>query len=1072
MTLSRVLTCILAGCVPLAGSFSNADEISPANRPAAVITNVAQFKDLGVSEYGLGCDLRLAGVITFLDTNRDLVVIQDSTGAIALISPIDPGANAGEEVELSGSNASPGSLSFPDFPHRPALREIRPSFEAPLNGGDYHLTRMRGWVHPPVTGDYTFWIASDNSSELWLSSDDDSSKAKTIASVPRYCWMAPREWSKFPSQKSASIWLESGKSYYIEALQEQTHGDANLAVAWEGPGTAQSVISEERLTPWTRNPGAPIGTRGILFERWTNYTAGTLSGLAGARPFQSLLSVEELRIVRRGAGKFPKPRRMSSDAGWMAQNNYGWVEAEGIVTFASESGDHVQFELAGSGIQAQLRCAPGQTAAPKFTRDAKVRAEGVCEAFLDENGALIPGVIWLPGGARIDLQKAESAPSAVTSNSPADDSRQATALEGFYGTRGVVTFNGSVFGVECIFVQEANAAAFVKVAKFQNQLKVGDWVDLGGALEPGNFFPTIKPMVVVPLGSRAMPPPMTGAIDLPIPNSRDGRWTEIEGIGRSVTTKGTLLMMTAKQPVETWIGATEPRELARYIDAKLRLRGVLSATIFNTPILLVPSKSFVEVNHPAPQDPFTIARINIVDVKNRQVEAAGVHRVRIAGEVTLLDGRSFFVQDASGGIRALPIDNAPLKVGELVEIAGFPMNSGGTSMIENALVKTIPVADAPQSARAARLDLAETLPVHQDGSLVAISATLLAMQSIGNNQVLELQEGRRVFTATLATNLGQIPPIALGSRLELKGVCDTESTAPTGGPREKALASINLWLRSPADAKVLSGPPWWSWQRASALIGTLLAVLTAALLWVHLLRRRLERQKAAQIAASQQILKRLEEERRRIAANLHDSLGQVLLAIKNQTLVVLQRSSSDSAVRERLTEISTATSQAIDEVRQITHGLRPYQLDRLGLTQAMRATVSRASAGSPISFASRVEDIDGAFDKDSEIHVYRIVQEAINNILKHSAASEAAVVIKKHPDTISVSIRDNGQGFDFAALRASQANDLGYGLSGITERMRILGGRFLLESKPGEGTSLNLEIPKSPNGTGNHHFDR
>jgi signal transduction histidine kinase len=197
-----------------------------------------------------------------------------------------------------------------------------------------------------------------------------------------------------------------------------------------------------------------------------------------------------------------------------------------------------------------------------------------------------------------------------------------------------------------------------------------------------------------------------------------------------------------------------------------------------------------------------------------------------------------------------------------------------------------------------------------------------------------------------------------------------------------------------------------------------------------------------------------------------------LLAIKNQTLVVLQRSPCDSGVRERLSEISGATSQAIEEVRQITHGLRPYQLDRLGLTQAMRATVSRASANSSISFASRVENIDDSFDKDSEIHVYRIVQEAINNILKHSAATEAAVVIKKRANNISLSIRDNGRGFDFTSLHASQSNDLGYGLSGITERMRILGGNLTIDSKPGAGASLNFEIPISNNGTGNHSSDR
>src|SRR6185436_15952553 len=94
------------------------------------------------------------------------------------------------------------------------------------------------------------------------------------------------------------------------------------------------------------------------------------------------------------------------------------------------------------------------------------------------------------------------------------------------------------------------------------------------------------------------------------------------------------------------------------------------------------------------------------------------------------------------------------------------------------------------------------------------------------------------------------------------------------------------------------------------------------------------------------VLERLEDERHRIAANLHDSLGQILLAIKNQALLGIQRPPDERSLRRRLDHISSATSQAIEEVRQITLGLRPYQLDRLGLTQTIRASVGRAAANS------------------------------------------------------------------------------------------------------------------------------
>ncbi len=361
-----------------------------------------------------------------------------------------------------------------------------------------------------------------------------------------------------------------------------------------------------------------------------------------------------------------------------------------------------------------------------------------------------------------------------------------------------------------------------------------------------------------------------------------------------------------------------------------------------------------------------------------------------------------------------------------------------------------------------RLDLSEALSPRQDATLIVVKATLLAQKTNGDSLVLELQEQQRVFTASLAFSNGHLPNISPGSRVQIVGVCDNGSTTPfASGENQHAprsLASLEILMRSPSDLTVISGPPWWTWERTMTLIGTLLAVIAVTLLWIYLLRRRLERQQTAQLEFSRRVLERLEDERRRIAVNLHDSLGQILLAIKNQAVLAIQRPSGNEVIRQRLDNISSTISQAIEEIRHITHGLRPYQLDRLGLTQAIRASVSRASENSPISFAVRVEDIDGLFDKDAEIHVYRIVQEAVTNVVKHSAATEAAVVIRKRTATVSLSIRDNGQSFN-ASKPLNHSQSMGFGLSGIAERVRILAGTFNIDSRPGEGTSLTIEIP-------------
>ena len=1062
------LICLLAGAL---GAGMGKPFLAAAQHqtgPACFVTNIVQFRSLSGEQFLNGCAFELRGVVTLVDTNRHLIVLQDTTDAVALhVAADNHQLAAGELVLLAASNCYPVDAKFPDYPHRPSGWDVQRTFEAPMNWGRYYLTRMRGWLQPTVSGQYTFWTASDNSSELWLSLDANPSNARKIASLPRYGYVEPREWSKFPSQRSESIWLNAGQRYYIEALQEETSGGDNLAVAWQGPNIAQSVIPGTHLVPWNQGRYAGLAaTNGILRECWTNFTAGDVVGLHAPRPFESALRLEQLHVLRREPGALPKPVRLSVDSPWMATNNYRWVEAAGVMTFVGASGDNAFLEVADSKAQVELRAVPGDPALSQLARNVPVRVRGVCEGIFDEKDTWVPGRIWIaPTHGLAVIETAQhDAPRTSSTHALTNANRATQPLSGFYGTRGVVTFSERVFGQECLFVQEGRAAVFVSLRNCQpgNQLQVGQWVDLGGTLEAGKSLPTLAPMVIKELGWRSMPTPVTEPIHFPIPHDRDGKWTEFEGIVRSVQSNGTLSVMGSKGPVSVWIGSAS-HEPGHYVDVKLRVRGVLSLSMFEQSVLLVPSHSFVEVAEQAPANPFAIPVRAIANLAHETIDLSSLHRVRLIGQVTLRDAESFFLQDATGGARVQTFGNPQVNLGDSVEVIGFPSVAEAPTLT-NVLVRAAP---ATHRMEPAKLDLTDTLRAGQNGVLVHVEADLLAQRTVGHSHILELRERQRIFTATLPANSGAFAAMVRGSRLRITGVCDSETTAlPSGITAEEkaALGSLNIWLRTPADVKVLSGPPWWTWQRAAALIGTLLAVSGGALLWVYLLRRRLERQKTAQLVASRQILQRLEDERRHIAANLHDSLGQTLLAIKNQTLLAMQRTPDENMLRERLGEISGATSQALEEVRQITHGLRPYQLDRLGLTQAMRATVSRASANSTILFASRVEDIDGVFDKDSEIHVYRIVQEAINNVLKHSAATEAAVVIKKRKNdalntSVSISVRDNGRGFDVVDMRASQSNALGYGLSGIAERARILGGHLTIDSRPGAGASLIVEIP-------------
>jgi hypothetical protein len=136
--------------------------------------------------------------------------------------------------------------SSPNYPGHPNGRGLIANLEGPVNWADNYGTRIRGYLHPPADGNFTFWIASDANSELWLSTDDDPSHISKIAYVPGDT--NSREWTKYPEQQSSPISLAKGEKYYIEVLHKAGDGNDSIAVAW-GDDPNQQVIDGRYLSP-------------------------------------------------------------------------------------------------------------------------------------------------------------------------------------------------------------------------------------------------------------------------------------------------------------------------------------------------------------------------------------------------------------------------------------------------------------------------------------------------------------------------------------------------------------------------------------------------------------------------------------------------------------------------------------------------------------------------------------------------------------------------------------------------------------------------------------------------------
>lgn len=205
---------------------------------------------------------------------------------------------------ISGSTLSTLTSSS-SYPNSPTGSSQLTSLETPTDWAENHGQRVRGYVHPPITGQYRFWIASDDEGQLLLSSGREPAQATTIARVPG--WSASREWTKFPEQTSALITLQAGQSYYIEALMKEGGGGDNLAVAWATPGTSTPVvIAGQYLSPWVNNRVPIITNPGPL----THVVSAPLSG-------QITATDPDGDTIRFAAVGLPSGLSIDQNSGWV-----------------------------------------------------------------------------------------------------------------------------------------------------------------------------------------------------------------------------------------------------------------------------------------------------------------------------------------------------------------------------------------------------------------------------------------------------------------------------------------------------------------------------------------------------------------------------------------------------------------------------------------------------------------------------------------------------------------------------------------------------------------------------------
>lgn len=272
----------------------------------------------------------------------------------------------------------------------------------------------------------------------------------------------------------------------------------------------------------------------------------------------------------------------------------------------------------------------------------------------------------------------------------------------------------------------------------------------------------------------------------------------------------------------------------------------------------------------------------------------------------------------------------------------------------------------------------------------------------------------------------------------------------------KAVSGDGVESTTPAILTINVPAEYWEtkWFRYLAIL-----LLVSVGLCIFLYRtNQLKRREQNQREFSKRLLKAHETERERMAAELHDGLGQNLLLIRNWATMASDGPKKHESTEEYLKKISTLASDSIAEARTIVQNLSPKNLKRFGLTASIVNVLEEVEESTGIQFEKAITNIDNLLSPESEKSVYRIVQECVSNIVRHSESPRAEVTIRRFAESFEITIQDHGIGFDVAEQDRLSNVAGGFGLKSIRERVDLIGGTMSVDSNEGLGTTVRITI--------------
>jgi signal transduction histidine kinase len=462
----------------------------------------------------------------------------------------------------------------------------------------------------------------------------------------------------------------------------------------------------------------------------------------------------------------------------------------------------------------------------------------------------------------------------------------------------------------------------------------------------------------------------------------------------------------------------------------------------------------ISVDRPAPLDPFDAPAKRAAELLMFDAQATAFQPVKVTGQVLHQRDGEAYMMDANQGLRFIPRQPVKFSAGDVVEVAGFPELGGPSPVLREADARKIGQSALPRPQR-----LLASAPLLFNGSydstLVQLQARLINLSAEHDDLVLGLQMGPHFFVARLGKPQGTVNSIPVGSLLDVTGVYVGRGTTPGQG-----IDTFELLLNSPSDIRVLARPSWWTLKRLAGIVGLLAGIIAGSSVWIGLLRRQVEQrtqQLRREISEREQAEQQraVEAERSRIARDLHDDLGSSLTEISLLADAGPGSPPSFEKAGNRFHLISEKARTLINALDVIVWLINPRKDSLPFLASYLGSYAEEYLSASGIACRLKIPLNLPPVPLSAETRhgLFLAVKETLNNAVRHAAAREVLLELSMVGSELGISISDNGRGFEPAVVSR------GNGLNNLQERLTRLGGRCVLQSTPGKGTTVVLTFP-------------